>query len=200
MIETFASVSKLKMLRHLWRSGSPHTGRELARAVGLDPKNASIALIELTASGLVYRRRAGRAYLYSLNSDNYVVSEILKRGFESERNWLQALATEIREVAGRHVETIVLYGSLARERARPESDIDLLVIIRSQVDPAVVLDRINSHRLRLEERYGHPLSVLVMTRAALRQKAQAGDRFVLDILAQGQVVAGKPLSELVVHG
>ena len=200
MIEIIASLPKLRLLRHLWSSGAPHTGRELARAVGLDPKNASIALRELTASGLVHRRSAGRAFLYSLNSDNYVVSEILRRIFESERNWLQALATEVREVAGRHVDSIVLYGSLAREQARPDSDIDFLVIVRSQVDPAVILERINSHRLRLEERYGYPLSVLVMTRSALREKAQAGDRLVLDILAQGQVVAGKPLSELVAHG
>ena len=120
MIEIIASLPKLRLLRHLWSSGAPHTGRELARAVGLDPKNASIALRELTASGLVHRRSAGRAFLYSLNSDNYVVSEILRRIFESERNWLQALATEVREVAGRHVDSIVLYGSLAREQARPE--------------------------------------------------------------------------------
>ncbi len=200
MIEIIASLSKLRLLRHVWSSGTPHTGRELARAVGLDPKNASIALRELTTSGLVHRRKAGRAYLYSLNSDSYVVSEIVRRIFESERDWLQALATEVREVAGRHVETIVLYGSLAREQAGSESDIDFLVIVRSQVDPAVILERINSHRLRLEERYGYPLSVLVMTRSGLRQKAQAGDRFVLDILAEGQVVAGKSLSELVAHG
>lgn len=200
MMETFASPPKLKMLRHLWRSGAPHTGRELARAVGLDPKNASIVLRELTAGGLVSRRRAGRAYLYSLNSANYVVSDILSRLFESERSWLQVLATEIREVAGRHVDAIVLYGSLARRQAGPGSDIDFLVVVRSQADPAVILERINSHRLRLEERYGRPVSVLVMRRSALRQKAQAGDRFVLDVLAQGQVVAGKPLSELVAHG
>ena len=200
MIKIVASVPKLRLLRHLWSSGAPHTGRELARAVGLDPKSASIALRELAASGVVYRRRAGRAYLYSLNTDNYVVSEILRRIFEGEQNWLQALAAEIREAAGRHVEAIVLYGSAARGQARPESDIDLLVVTRSQVDPAVILERINSHRLRLEERYGYPLSILVMTRAELREKAQAGDRFVLDILEQGRVAAGKPLSGLVTHG
>jgi predicted nucleotidyltransferase len=199
MIETFASAPKLKVLRHLWRGGGAHTGRELARAVGLDPKNASIILRELTADGLVVRRRAGRAYLYSLNSGNYVVSEILSRIFESERNWLQAFAAEIREVAGRHVEAIVLYGSLARKQAGPGSDVDFLIVVRSQANPAVILERINSHRLTLEEKYGRSLSVFVMTRSALRQKAQAGDRFVLDVLAQGQVVAGKPLSELVAH-
>lgn len=199
MIETFTSAPKLRVLRHLWRSGGPHTGRELARAVELDPKNASILLRELTADGLVSRRRAGRAYLYSLNSDNYVVSEILSPMFESERGWLQALAKEIREAAGHHVDAVVLYGSLARERAGSGSDIDFLVVVRSQADPAVILDRINGHRLRLEERYGRTLSVLVMRRSALRQKVQAGDRFVVDVLTQGQVVAGKPLSELVAH-
>lgn len=199
MIETFTSAPKLKVLRHLWRTGGAHTGRELARAIGLDPKNASIVLRELTADGLVSRRRAGRAYLYSLNSSSYMVSDILSRMFEGERGWLQALAAEIREVAGRHVEAVVLYGSLARKQAGPGSDIDFLVVVRSQADPAVTLDRINSQRLRLEERYGRALSVLVMTRSALRQKTQAGDQFVLDVLAQGHVVAGKSLSELVAH-
>lgn len=200
MIEVLASAQKLKVLRYLWRSGGSHTGRELARAVGLDPKNASMVLRDLAGGGLVSRRRAGRAYLYSLNSDNYIVSEILSRVFERERNWLQALAAEIREIGGRHVDAVVLYGSLARAQDRPGSDIDFLIVVRSPADPDVILDRINSHRLRLEERYGRPLSILAMTRSALRRRAQVGDRFVVDVLAQGQVVAGKPLSELVAHG
>lgn len=153
----------------------------------------------LTESGLV-RRRAGRAYLYTLNTENYFVSEVLGRLFEGERNWLQALAAEVGEILGRDVETIVLYGSRARGQASVQSDVDLFLAVRSQTNPAVLEERLGAHRLRLESRYGVPLSFLVMPRSVLREKVRAGDRLVMDTVAQGQVLAGKPLSELVANG
>lgn len=199
MLDLIASPTKLRLLRCLWTSGAAHTGRELARAVGMDPKNAALALRDLTEGGLVVRRPAGRAYLYSFNVRNYLAGEV-GHLLEAERNWPQALAAEVRDAAGARAETVVLFGSRARGEAGMRSDIDLLIVIRSHSDPEAVKERLNSQRLRLEERYGHALSFLVMTRSGLRDKVREGDRLALDIVAQGQVLAGKPLSELMAYG
>lgn len=200
MLDLVASPTKLRLLRFLRATGGTHTGRQLARAVGLDPKQAALALRELTERGLVERRQAGRAYLYSLNTQHYLIREVLGRALDRERDWLQAVAGDIREAAGARVETIVLYGSHVRGETDVRSDVDLLVVVESHADPAVVLERLNSHRLRIEQRYGHRFSFLVMTRRDLRDRVKDGDRLALDIVAEGKVLAGKPLADLVAHG
>lgn len=200
MLDLVASPTKLRLLRFLRTSGGAHTGRQIARAVGMDPKSAALALRELTEAGLVVRRQAGRAYMHSLNTEHYLISDVLGRVLDSERDWLQAVAADVREAAGAQVETIVLYGSHARGEAGSRSDVDLLIVVESRTKPEGVTERLNGHRLKIEQRYGHRLSFLVMTRRDLRDKVKKGDRLVLDIMAQGRVLTGKSLTDLMGHG
>jgi DNA-binding transcriptional ArsR family regulator len=76
ILDLLGSRPKLRLLRYLATHEELQTGRALAYAAGVEPKRAAEALADLVEAGLVDRRRAGRAFLYSLNPDNYVVAEI----------------------------------------------------------------------------------------------------------------------------
>ncbi len=200
MLDVISSRPKLRLLRYLSTHEGTFTGRELARAVALDPKNAAVALRELVQLGLVSRRRVGSAYLYALNRSNYLVSEGLIPTFLRETNWLHALGTEVHTFAGRDVESIILYGSWARSQADSQSDIDLLVIIRSGSHKEEVQRRLTRERVHLAERFGHQVSFLVFTRAEFRKRLKRSDPLVMEIVEHGRALAGKTLSDLVAHG
>lgn len=51
---------------------------------------------------------------------------------EGERRTLEAFLADLREQYGRLVEEVILFGSKARGDAEEESDIDLLVLVRSE--------------------------------------------------------------------
>jgi hypothetical protein len=118
----------------LARADTEMTGRELQRVIGNGShQGIRNAADRLTAQGVVLRRSAGSANLYQLNRDHVAAS------------WIEGLATLPAQVLGRLREAIngwepppvlvVLFGSVARGDATPQSDLDLLVIRPAGCDP-----------------------------------------------------------------
>ena len=198
LLDVLASKPRLRLLRHLSTHEGSITGRALAQAAGVEAKRAAEALRELVNDGLVQRRRAGRAFLYSINRTNYVVDEILLPAFASERDWWKRLGEEIqRSIPG--TQSVVLYGSWAKGRGRPESDVDLLLITsltgESRV-PRTTQETVDKTRARMSERYGKSLSLLIVSRDEFRRRLRNRDALARDIVAQGRVLAGLDLAEV----
>jgi uncharacterized protein len=77
---------------------------------------------------------------------------------------------------------IVLFGSYARGNPRPESDVDLLVVMRTK--------RAGEQSLRIRQAIECPfgLDLIVHTPESLRRRLKQGDFFLREILDQGQVL------------
>ncbi len=202
ILDVLGSRPKLRLLRYLSTHGGLHTGRALARAAGVESKRAAEALVDLVGAGLVDRRRAGRAFLYSINRNNYAVGEILLPAFTNERDWLERLGDEIRRsVPG--IVSVILYGSWSTGKAQPQSDVDLLLVTSPKVskDRALQLqERADDIRARMSERYGRPISLLIVGPDDLRRRLRKRDRFIREILAGGRALAGSSLAEVVGRG
>lgn len=63
------------------------------------------------------------------------------------------------ELYGDRLVRVVLYGSHARGDARPDSDIDLLVVLDGDYEPYTELRRTGALRLEIEIRHGVDLSL-----------------------------------------
>lgn len=80
-------------------------------------------------------------------------------------------------------ERVVLFGSHAYGRPHPDSDVDLLVIMRHKGSGAV-----QAARIRQRVRSAFPLDLLVRTPREIRQRVRMGDGFIREILEKGQVL------------
>ncbi|MDR5694599.1 MAG: nucleotidyltransferase domain-containing protein [Armatimonadota bacterium] len=158
----------------------------MARAAGVSPARALEALRRLSSLGMLKVRQAGRSYLYSLDTENYLVSDVLLPALRAESRWLERLGEEVLEAARGAVESVVLYGSFARGEVRESSDIDLLVVVREDCWVDKVRERLDEERGRLERRFGRSISFLVLSIPDLRKRVQLGDRFAAEVLAQGR--------------
>jgi predicted nucleotidyltransferase len=197
ILDVLGSRPKLRLLRYLSTHDGKLTGRALAQAAGVDAKRAAEALNELAGSGMVQRRRAGRAFLYSINRDSYAVDRILLPAFLNERDWLQRLGEEIlRSVPG--IRSVILYGSWATRRATPESDVDLLLVTNPKPKHRTqrLQERIDEVRGRLTLRYGRSVSLLVLSQDEFRRRVRARGALTRDIIAHGRVLAGSSLAEM----
>ena len=82
-----------------------------------------------------------------------------------------------------HPQKIILFGSYARGNPRPESDVDLLVIMETplkEVEQAIQICR------RIDYRFG--LDLLVYTPQRLAERLKMGDWFLRDALREGKVL------------
>lgn len=196
-LDYLSSKPKLRLLRYLVHHNGMFTGRQLALAAGVQPKLARAALSDLVRGGLVRERKAGRAFLYTLNRQHYAVSGVLAPAFKRETEWLEVLARRLITVAPGMIRSVVLYGSWARGEAGSESDVDLLVVVSDSARKDLLERRLDTFRLEAVDRFGVPVSLLMMTPSELAGSSKMQSRFLRDILEQGRVLAGRPLSQVV---
>lgn len=122
------------VLSVLARGDVEMTGRELQRVIGRGShQGIRNSADRLADQGIVSRRSAGSANLYQLNRDHVAAS------------WIEGLASLPSQVFDRLREAIdgweqapvlvVVFGSVARRDASPESDLDLLVIRPADCEP-----------------------------------------------------------------
>ena len=112
---------------------NPRSGRELARRAGRSKTGVQHVLDRLVDHGLVTRQEAGRTLLYSLNRDH-----LLAPAVEQMADARIELIRRLRDAIGSWETPAVhasLFGSAARGDGDARSDIDLLIVRPSNVDP-----------------------------------------------------------------
>jgi predicted nucleotidyltransferase len=78
---------------------------------------------------------------------------------------------------------IILFGSYARGNPRPESDVDLLVVMDTPIKEVQQAIRICQ---QIEYRFG--LDLIVHTPKYLAERVKMGDWFLRDVLKEGKVL------------
>jgi predicted nucleotidyltransferase len=85
-----------------------------------------------------------------------------------------------------HPDKLVLFGSHASGKPRPESDVDLLVVMPFDGSPfrqaAIILDHV-VHAVGIM-----PLDLVVRTAQQVQERIQMGDSFMVDIIERGRVM------------
>jgi len=78
---------------------------------------------------------------------------------------------------------IILFGSYARGKPRPESDVDLLVVMDTKL-------RESQQSLEIRRSLGilFGLDLIVRTPKRLRQRLKMGDSFLKDVLREGKIL------------
>ena len=83
-------------------------------------------------------------------------------------------------------EKIILFGSHAYGEPHEESDIDLLIIKKTRKG---FFDRLyDVRRISSEARRGYAFEPVVLTPAEVNKRLRAGDQFIDEILAKGEVL------------
>ena len=98
---------------------------------------------------------------------------------------LRTLRRELRRILGDKLEAIYLFGSQARGEARPDSDIDVLVVVRGDFDYADLIRRTSPVVSALSLQYD-----IVLSRAFVSKErfAQEESPFLLNVRREGIAV------------
>ena len=169
------------VLSVLLRTGAPLTGRQVHALVSDEHSLWSVqeALKVLTGLGIVETQTIGRAGVHTINEGHAAVAHL--RVLADPIGMLRAA---IAGAVGSDVESVIVFGSIARGQASRDSDIDLAVIASPGWDGRRDLED------AVRTSVGNGCDVLVFTPDQFQQLAGSGEPVVSDILRDGLALIG----------
>jgi DNA-binding transcriptional ArsR family regulator len=147
--------------------------RDLTRRSGLALRTVQQELARLGSAGLVTSRRDGNRVYYGANRNSPVYADLRSIVLKTA-----GLADVLRSaLQGADVELAFVFGSIAAESARSESDIDLMVI------GPLGLRRLAKALHGVALRIGREINPHVLTREEFVRRKRLGDHFISSLLA-----------------
>jgi predicted nucleotidyltransferase len=168
--DILGSKLKVRILRLLFLTRGLYTGREMAKLAGYSPTHTIAALKELEIIGVVNRRHAGNADLYSLNDRSALASGVLSPIFTWEQSLFDQLAHLYSEALGNDLLAIEIFGSVARGEEGEQSDVDLLIVIRDGADKGKAEERVAQASVEAASIFGNQFSPITVTKKELVNK------------------------------
>ncbi len=195
------SEVKVKTLRLLCQSGGDINGRQLAKMLKVAPMTAHLALKELADEMVLELRTVGKTHLYSLNTEGWIVKDLLKPLFKSEFDYpvrfFEVLAKKIKESSLKdEILSVAVFGSVFRKEERATSDLDLFIVIKDGRQKRPVEDLIfEIDRLNLMNA-GMALEPHVNALSEFQEKHKTGLSLIKDVLKGNKIIYGKKLEAL----
>ncbi|MEW6222418.1 MAG: nucleotidyltransferase domain-containing protein [Candidatus Hadarchaeota archaeon] len=162
MEEVFGTAERVRVLRTLVTYTKEFTSRELSGLCGVSTPGVINILTLFERHGFIQSRRIGNSILWKLNGKNYLAESVILPIFEAESRLINHLKRRISAIAKGHpIQKAVIYGSVARGNERPDSDIDLMLIVKEK--GKWLEDFKNKLREAVLKLFGNALSILVCT-------------------------------------
>ncbi len=158
--ELFASKVKIAVMKLMCLNPEKkYSGREIARLLNISASRVSEVLKLFRKNAVVQREMVGRASQWSLNKESIVVEEVSSL-INVERKIYMELKSKIYETFTREksILKVVLYGSVARKKEKPESDIDVFILVATKKDKELAAELVGKLNKYLLPRYGNVIS------------------------------------------
>jgi predicted nucleotidyltransferase len=111
--------------------------------------------------------------------------ELQQLSLEKLNHVLVELRRQLNELYGSRLVHLVLYGSQARGDAMPGSDVDVLVVLAGQVDPALEIERVTPISAALSLEYDIVISCVYVSD---ERYIQENSPLLLNVRREGVVV------------
>jgi len=116
-----------------------------------------------------------------------MISENIETIDKRTRIPFSAIENVIDQIANRYSpEKIILFGSYAKNNPHPESDVDLLVVMKTNSPIEHAIDILQN----VEHHFG--MDIIVKSGEEIERRISLGDFFLRDIIESGRVVYERP--------
>lgn len=190
----FGSSARIHILRVLFNSPQPLSGRQVGELSGLTHRGAIHAMESLVKLGAVKQRKVGRAYQYSLSRNNIFAEKIITPCIKAEAGLFDGLREDIAKSFGRDTISLVLYGSLARGEEETSSDIDVIAVVKDKRKKSEIEAKAASMIPYFNERFHSLLSLHCYTSDEIKSKKSL--TLIKSVIKEGVLLYGKPFKEL----
>jgi predicted nucleotidyltransferase len=153
--------------------------REVARVTGVPAGSLHRELTSLNEAGLLVRSTSGNQVRYQADRSCPIYEELA--GIFRKTAGLADVLRDLLKPLKKKIDLGFVFGSVAQGKARPGSDIDLLVV--GSVPFASVVEACHAGTQRL----GREVNPVVMTKTALLAKHRQSDRFISRVAKEPKI-------------
>jgi predicted nucleotidyltransferase len=150
--------------------------RQLVRAVGAGNGALQRELKHLTEMGLIVRMAQGNQVLYRANSQSPIFSEI--KSLISKTVGIHDVIRLALASLGTEIQIAFVYGSVARQKERADSDVDLMVLGDAPFSDVV------SALSPAQKALGREINPTVFPVSEFRSKLVAGNHFLRSVMRE----------------
>lgn len=187
----FQTPSHLVVLRGLSQLKAGISGRELARRVEISNRNCRLILNRLHALGLVHSEGASKFHLYRLNREHRFVDLFLKPLLDAEPHFKKDLFEEISKSLVGQCLWAGIFGSVAEGTDTIESDLDLLVLLKTASQEKEVFTSLENLKSVVLEEWGIVISPLLLMASEFKSRKKISDSLRVAILTNHITLVGK---------
>jgi predicted nucleotidyltransferase len=179
------------------------SGREIAKWIKVSPPATHTALKELYNQDILKLQIIGKQHIYSLNTKNRIVKDILKPSFKKELSLKEDiqrfLIKKIEELNLKpRIASLILYGSLQQGQTTTRSDVDIAVVVKDKKYTEEVKDKfiVNIAR-QFSEYFGSHLDAYVKSKAEFVYRMKKRLSPVATLMKSYSLIFGKEPFELI---
>ena len=196
----FSCHSKIDILRTVVGSEEPQSGRQIASRAGLSPRSCQLSLDELVRLNVLSRRSAGKAYYYTVNIDNRIVTDLIIPIIQQEERLTNQVVEKIRSrlSANRNsVLGIYFLESWPRGWGKRGAGALILSVLSDGQTDGTMASRLEKLRDLLLSSFGLPVDYVIMTSEEFTELARKSPGDLDRIGARLQNLSGRKFDELV---
>ncbi|MBU0761592.1 MAG: nucleotidyltransferase domain-containing protein [Candidatus Altiarchaeota archaeon] len=196
------SEAKIEILRFLCGTGAEWNGRQIAKEIGVTPATAHKALNSLNNEGMLILRNMGKTHVYSLNTDNIMVKDMLKPLFFKESEVLCGILKTIKKHIRKSkikdgIISAVLFGSVNAKQDHSMSDIDVAVVVKTCKVKAKTEISFEEIDREISSKFGNTVSAYINTKAEFKSKKKANMAVIKNILKGYTLIYGKKIEGVI---
>jgi predicted nucleotidyltransferase len=179
-VSVLKSEAKLKIAEFLLNHEASMSEREIASVLGISHMSVNRIMQELAEMNLVHYTTVGKAHLWKVNHRSFAY-KALERFMGSLKAMPDPLSG-LRGVILKHlpkslVKRAVLFGSIAKAKEKPDSDIDLFILVKNAQDQKALEGSIEKLSNECLDVFGNRLAPYILT------EKQYNEKKGLDIIA-----------------
>ncbi|MDI6887081.1 MAG: nucleotidyltransferase domain-containing protein [Candidatus Thermoplasmatota archaeon] len=163
------SANKIKILRYLLKDEMPASEREIARLLGMSHMSVNRIMKDFSDLNLVIQTKIGGVNMWRINKESWTYGA-LRSLRDTQTDPLQALKDNFILGAWTDITEAYIFGSVAEGTELPESDIDLLLIIKSKEMEKEIRSLAAEKQETCLKLFGNPLSPHIFTEEEAKQK------------------------------
>ncbi len=154
---------------------------ELGRLMGKKPGVFQIGINSLEKQGWVTSRKQGILRLFRINEQHPLYKEI--KSFVNKTVGVEAqLKKIVNSIQG--ITEALIYGSYAKDSMRPDSDIDILVVVNN----SKAEDKLVSELSHLEKTIGRDVNYKLYNQKDFKERGKGKDPFLAEVLSDKYIL------------
>ena len=157
---------KLKIVQFLLHHEASMSEREIASVVGVSHMSVNRVMQDLAQANLVHYVTVGKAHLWKVNRKSFAFKALVK--FLDKVKEVPDPLAELQQIILKRlpkslVQRVVLFGSVAKNKEKADSDIDVFVLVKNAQDQEKLGSSIEKLSGECLDVFGNRLSPYILT-------------------------------------